>query len=125
MANDNESLGGRYWHYLLVAELLMLPPAVWVVFNNAGGEPFIVVRATDVWTQVALPALLAALRVELVIVLAYLWKRHRNQRARTAGALLWCLFVLFWLVETPKLYISDIVRSGAEYRAMATECTKR
>ena len=91
-----------------IAGMLSLA-ALLLVLGSMGEEPFLRVRVRDVVEQVIAPVVVIVLLLEL-IVYDVISIAHREEARVNAWVLAWCLFVLFWLVQVPAIYVTDVVK---------------
>lgn len=94
---------------LTVATLLLSLLGIFLVFESAGQEPFLRVRTRDIFSQVVISVVAIVLLLEMAIIEVVSIIRKEMVKANLVLLLL-SLFVLFWLVQVPATYISDVVK---------------
>src|SRR3990172_6179240 len=66
--------------FSLAVQLVLTVLTVGIVIHDAGGSPFLTVRARDIWTQVALSTVLALLHAQWGVALAHALFKYKGRR---------------------------------------------
>jgi hypothetical protein len=94
---------------LIVIVALLSIASFLLIAETVGEEPFLKFRVRHACSQLIAATVVLVLWLELFIWTIYkIVKGLYNKRLILL--LLWILFVLFWLAQTPFTYISDIIK---------------
>jgi len=75
--------------------------------ESTGEEPFLRFQSKHVWTQLVGPTIIMTIWIELFVWIAYGIVKGRY-KLQSILLLVWIAFALFWLMQIPITYISDI-----------------
>jgi len=97
----------KYFYLILLITFILSVISLFLVFESAGAEPFIVFESEHAWTQLVCSTAVIIFLIEELIWIVLLIFKGEN-RIKYFLLMLWILFVLYWMIHVPIYYISDV-----------------
>jgi hypothetical protein len=95
--------------FVISASVILSFVTFYLVLENASEEPFLRFSARFAYTQLIVSSVIIVLWVEMLLFSLFHFIRKRS-RVLFAVITCWCLFALYWQIQVPQMYISDVVK---------------
>lgn len=98
--------------WLLPIQFILLLISLLIFFNLAGAEPFLIPKASQLWTFVAVPAVVGWTYLQMTLGLAHALVTTKERRISHVIVIVLSIGMAYMVLKIPSEYAIDLIKNN-------------